>query len=202
MIQELFPSVIATGRVAGSAKLNNELLREINILAEMDEPGVRWSKKNYIGGYSSYSSLTQLHHTSPNFGDLEKRLRPHLKQLIQKLQWDLMGRKVEMTTCWANRMGKGTHHTLHLHPLSVLSGVYFVSTPAGSSRFKMEDPRMERLMAAPPRKTNCDRKIRPYIEFEPKPGDFILFESWMKHEVPPHRGDKPRVSISFNYEWL
>jgi uncharacterized protein (TIGR02466 family) len=202
MIQEVFPSLIATGRLAGNTKLNKELLREINILAEMDEPGVRWSKKNYVGGYSSYSSLTQLHHTSPNFAELEKGLRPHVKQMIKKLQWDLLGRKVEMTTCWANRMGKGTHHTLHLHPLSVLSGVYFVATPQGSSRFKMEDPRMERLMASPPRKTNSDRKNRPYIEFDPRPGDFILFESWMKHEVPPHRGDKPRVSISFNYEWL
>jgi uncharacterized protein (TIGR02466 family) len=56
-------------------------------------------------------------------------------------------------------------------------------------------------MASPPRKANCDLKNKPYIEIFPKPGDFILFESWMKHEVPPHRGPKPRVSISFNYEW-
>lgn len=201
MIQEFFPSFVATGRLSQSEKLNRALLREINILAEIDDAGARWSKANYVGGYSSYGSLAQLHHTSPNFAELKKRLRPHVSQMIKKLQWDLLGRKVEMTTCWANRMGKGTHHTLHLHPLSVLSGVYFVACPPGSSRFKMEDPRMERLMASPPRKSKCDQKNRAFVEFEPRPGDFILFESWMKHEVPPHRGDRPRVSVSFNYEW-
>jgi uncharacterized protein (TIGR02466 family) len=202
MIQEFFPSYVATGRLPQNQRLNRELAREISILSEMDEAGIRWSKKNYVGGYSSYSSLTQLHHTSPNFAELEKRLRPHVNQMIKQLQWDLLGRKVEMTTCWANRMGEGTHHTLHLHPLSVLSGVYYVASPKGSSYFKMEDPRIDKFMASPPRKSNCDRKNRTYLNFEPRPGDFILFESWMKHEVPPHRGNQPRVSISFNYEWV
>src|SRR2546430_300562 len=102
MVNELFPSIVATGRLPQFQKLNRELNREIEILSGLDEAGARWSKKNYIGGYSSYSSLTQLHHTSPNFSELEKRLRPYVRQMIKKLQWDLMGRKVEMTTCWAN----------------------------------------------------------------------------------------------------
>jgi uncharacterized protein (TIGR02466 family) len=146
--------------------------------------------------------LTQLHHTSPHFSELAKKLRPHVNQLIKKLEWDLLGRNVEMTTCWANRMGRGTHHTLHLHPFSVISGVYFVDCPPGSSPFKMEDPRMERFMAAPPRKRNGQWKHQSFIEFSPKAGEFILFEGWMKHEVPPHKGVRPRVSISFNYEWI
>jgi uncharacterized protein (TIGR02466 family) len=61
---------------------------------------------------------------------------------------------------------------------------------------------MGRLMAAPPRRANGSWKNQPFIEFKPKAGEFILFEGWMKHEVPPHRGNKPRVSISFNYEWI
>lgn len=202
MIKEIFPSHIVVGKLPSSTKLNRELAREIDILSEMDADGIRWSKKNYVEGYSSYSSLTQLHHTSPHFSELEKKLRPYVRQFVKKLEWDLLDKKIEMTTCWANRMGKGTHHTLHLHPLSVISGVYFVSCPPGSSPFKIEDPRMERLMASPPRKSSGQWKNKPYIEFQPKPGEFILFESWMKHEVPPHRGDKPRMSISFNFEWL
>jgi uncharacterized protein (TIGR02466 family) len=200
-IQELFPSYIYTGHLT-SKNLLRELKREIEILPSIDIEGQRWSKKNYIGGYSTYASLTQLHQTSPNFGDLEKRLRPHMRKMIAKLEWDLMNGKIQMTTCWANSMGKGTHHTMHIHPHCVLSGVYFVDCPAGSSPFKLEDPRMSKMMAAPPRKMSCQIRNKNYIEFRPKAGDFIIFESWMKHEVPPHRGDKPRLSVSFNYEWL
>jgi len=29
----------------------------------------------------------------------------------------------------------------------------------------------------------------------------ILFESWLRHEVPPARFAGERISISFNYAW-
>jgi uncharacterized protein (TIGR02466 family) len=29
----------------------------------------------------------------------------------------------------------------------------------------------------------------------------ILFESWLRHEVPPARFSGERVSVSFNYAW-
>lgn len=198
-IMNVFPTYLYRGRLP--ARLNRELEREIMTLAEIDELGVEWSRKNYIGGYSSYSSMTQLHRTSPNFAELEKLLRPHVRAYVKKLNWDLMGRKLEMTTCWANAMGEGTHHTMHTHPMSVLSGVYYVSVPPGSSPFKIEDPRMPMFMAAPPRKRSAPATEQHYLLLPPKPGEFLLFESWMRHEVPPHRGKRPRLSISFNYEF-
>jgi uncharacterized protein (TIGR02466 family) len=49
-------------------------------------------------------------------------------------------------------------------------------------------------MAAPPRKIQTDLK--------PKDGEIILFESWLKHEVPPHQNSQDRISVSFNYDWV
>ncbi len=123
----VFPTFIYTGNLGKS--LNKDLAKEIETLSEIDEHGQKWSAKNYTGGYSSYSSMTKLHHTSPNFADLEKKLKPHIKNFSAKLNWDLMGRKLAMTTCWANSMGYAANHTLHSHPLSVLSGVYYVTVP-------------------------------------------------------------------------
>jgi uncharacterized protein (TIGR02466 family) len=28
-----------------------------------------------------------------------------------------------------------------------------------------------------------------------------LWESWLRHEVPPNAADEDRVSVSFNYRW-
>lgn len=197
--QLVFPTYIYTGNLG--KKLNRDLAQEIETLEQIDKPGREWSKKNYVGGYSSYSSMTKLHHTSPNFGELEKRLKPHIQKFVRKLNWDLMNRKLAMTTCWANAMGYATHHTLHSHPLSVISGVYYVSVPKGSSPFKIEDPRIGFMMNSPPRKASAPAKEQNYLLLKPKPGDFILFESWIRHEVPPHRAKEPRLSISFNYEF-
>ena len=199
----VFPSYIYRGRFspAVSRKLNQQLAKEIATLERIDEQGRRWSRANYVGGYSSYASLTRLHHTSPYFGELEERLKSHVAKFVRTLKWDLMGRKLAMTTCWANSMGKGTHHTLHTHPLSVLSGVYYVTVPAGSSAFKIEDPRLPLFMAAPPRKPTAPPREQNYMLIKPQPGEFILFESWMRHEVPPHRGTQRRLSVSFNFEF-
>jgi uncharacterized protein (TIGR02466 family) len=197
----VFPTYIYTGTLPGAAKLNKDLIKEIATLAKIDGIGQKWSSKNYKGGYSSYASMTKLHRTSPNFNELGDKLKAHVKKFAAKLNWDLMGRKLEMTTCWANSMGHAAHHTLHSHPLSVLSGVYYVSVPKGSSPLKIEDPRMGFLMNSPPRKASAPAIEQNYLLIKPKPGDFVLFESWVRHEVPPHRVRQPRLSISFNYEF-
>jgi uncharacterized protein (TIGR02466 family) len=38
-----------------------------------------------------------------------------------------------------------------------------------------------------------------YTEIPAEEGRFILFESWLRHEVPPNQSKKQRISISFNY---
>lgn len=199
-VEMVFPSFIYRGRLDGAAALNRAFTREIGQLEEMDDHGRTWSQSHYVNGYSTYSSMANLHETSPNFGELRDLLEPHVRRFTRALKWELGGRRPRMTTCWANAMGEGTHHTLHLHPLSVISGVYYVNMPPGSSPFKIEDPRMGLLMAAPPRKASAPANEKNYMEFKPKAGEFILFESWMRHEVPPHRGERPRLSVSFNYE--
>ncbi len=199
-ISMVFPSFIYQGALNRAGSLNRELAREIHILSEIDDAGVKWSKANYVGGYSSYSSQDRLHLTSPTFAELEKLLRPHMRRFARKLGFDLTGRRLEMTTCWANLMGQGTHHTMHTHPNCVLSGVYYVTIPPQSSPFKIEDPRLGLMMAAPPRKTTAPNNQQNYMLLSPKPSGFVMFESWMRHEVPPHRAKAPRLSISFNYE--
>jgi uncharacterized protein (TIGR02466 family) len=32
-------------------------------------------------------------------------------------------------------------------------------------------------------------------------GQLFLFESWLRHEVPPNPVKGERISISFNYAW-
>lgn len=201
--QALFPTFIYRGQLsrAVAQRLNREFTIEIRALSEIDDVGRQWSQKNYPGGYSSYSSHTQLHHTSPHFAELRDHLASHVKKFARALKWDLLGRKLQMTTCWANSMGQGTHHTLHTHPLCVLSGVYYVNLPKGSSPLKLEDPKLPFLMASPPRLSSAPQTMQNYFIVDPKPGEFVLFESWMRHEVPPHRGTQPRLSISFNYEF-
>jgi uncharacterized protein (TIGR02466 family) len=106
-----------------------------------------------------------------------------------------------MTDCWVNMMPPGTTHGLHLHPLSFISGTYYVRTPKGCPGIKFEDPRLDRFMAAPPRKARVQPHNETFVTYPAEAGNVVLFESWLRHEVPANQVEEERISISFNYGW-
>jgi len=189
-------------RARGVQALNAQLLREIRQLRLDDTAGRRWSARNYPGGFTSYGSASRLHRLSSTFATLERHLTPHLHAFCRALEFDLEGRELSMTDCWASIMPRGVVHGLHLHPLSTISGTYYVQVPTGAAGLKFEDPRLERMMAAPPRRPRCREASRPWVTFEARAGHVVLFESWLRHEVPANHDARERVSISFNYNWF
>lgn len=142
-----------------------------------------------------------MHEMSPTFAKLQRFLDTHVRRFVEDLQFDLGGRRLAMTDCWVNVMPRGVTHSLHLHPLSVISGTYYVRVPKGAPGLKFEDPRLDRYMGAPPRRADAAAANQAWVVMPAAPGSLLLFESWLRHEVVanPVRGE--RVSISFNYGW-
>jgi uncharacterized protein (TIGR02466 family) len=203
-LQTLFPTRVYTANLTSGASntLNSRLLRECRQMAHDDTAGRAWSKTNYPGGYTSYNSAARLHRMSPTFAALEKRINAHVRSFAGKLEFDLTGRKLAMTDCWVNVMARQVVHGLHLHPLASISGTYYVRTPRGCSGLKFEDPRLDRFMAAPPRKARARRDNRVWVTIPAEQGNLVLFESWLRHEVAPNPTIAERISVSFNYSWF
>jgi uncharacterized protein (TIGR02466 family) len=187
---------------SGLTRLNADLADECRKLRDFDAAGRRWSVKNYPGGYTSYASMNELHRFSSTFATLEKKLLRHARAYAAALELDLRGRTVRMTDCWVNIMPPTAAHSLHLHPLSFISGTYYVATPSGCPGLKFEDPRLSKFMAAPPRLPGAKPAHRAHVTYPAKAGNVILFESWLRHEVPANRVDAERISISFNFNWV
>ena len=185
----------------GLARLNDELAGECHLIRSHDAAGRRWSVKNYPGGFTSYASLSRLHKTSSTFATLEKKITAHVRRFAQQLDMDLRGRDIFMTDCWVNIMPEHTAHGLHLHPLSFISGTYYVRTPRGCPGLKFEDPRLDRFMAMPPRRADARPANRQHVTYPAEAGTVILFESWLRHEVSANPATGERISISFNYNW-
>jgi uncharacterized protein (TIGR02466 family) len=203
-LRSLFPTRVYTARLGSqsSSSLNSRLLRECRQLALDDRAGRSWSRANYPGGYTSYSSVSRLHRMSPTFAQLERRIDAHVREFAAALDFDLAGRKLAMTDCWVNVMARHVVHGLHLHPLASISGTYYVRTPRGCSGLKFEDPRLDRFMAAPPRKARARRENLAWVTIPAEQGNLVLFESWLRHEVAPNPTPAERISVSFNYSWF
>jgi uncharacterized protein (TIGR02466 family) len=200
-IVRLFPTQVWIAKLAVPAGLNRQLLREGAIFRKLDDAGRAWSKENYPAGYTSYSSIQDLPERSTTFERLRALIDREVTRYARALDMDLRGRRLVMTTCWLNAMGRGAQHSAHIHPLAAISGTYYVRVPRGASSLKLEDPRLACFMGSPPRQARARDENRRWIEFAPAAGSVILFESWLKHEVPPNRSREERVSVSFNYEW-
>ena len=185
----------------GLARLNLDLAGECRRIRDYDAAGRRWSAKNYPGGYTSYASLNRLHKFSSTFAGLERRISAHVRRFVRHLDLDLRRRTLVMTDFWINIMPEHVAHGLHLHPLSLISGTYYVVTPRGCPGLKFEDPRLSRFMAAPPRTAAARPVNRPHIIYPARAGHVILFESWLRHEVACNPTAAERISVSFNYHW-
>lgn len=159
----------------------------------------KWCETHGYPGYTSYASLNDLPWRFPEFASLVKIIDKHALAFAKTLHWDLRGTKPVCDSLWVNVMPEGGSHTSHIHPNSVISGTYYVSVPQGAGPIVYEDPRLAMMMAAPPRKKNAPEALRPHVHLTPAVGTLMLWESWLRHEVPLNRAEGNRISVSFNY---
>ncbi|WP_187432301.1 hypothetical protein ROLI_034310 [Roseobacter fucihabitans] len=170
-------------------------------IAQDDEAGQEWCDENGFPGYTSYASLTDLPYRFPIFKDLVKVLNKHVKAFAQDLNFNLDGRKLKLEDIWINILPPGGIHTGHIHPHSVISGTTYLAVPKGASAIKFEDPRLAMMMAAPARTKDARAEMRTFHYVTPEPGEVLLWESWLRHEVPLNMAEAERISVSFNYNW-
>ncbi len=179
----------------------DELLASCLSIAQDDTAGQEWSAANNYPGYTSYASLTDLPWRFPIFADLVTVLDQHVAAFAEDLEFDLDGKALSLEDLWINILPPGGTHASHIHPNSVISGTTYVSMPKGASALKLEDPRSARMMAAPARLKSARRELQAFIYMAPEVGDILLWESWLRHEVPLNMADEDRISVSFNYGW-
>ena len=103
--------------------------------------------------------------------------------------------RLVITQLWGNRNPKGSKHHEHVHPNSIISGVFYLR----------QDPKLppiqfskanQHAMKLDPRKYNnynAETFMLPCVA-----GELILFPSNLKHSVPINMGDEERISLSFN----
>ncbi len=202
-INSLFVTQLYRARLSDHAPKvdGDELLASCLAIAEDDEAGQEWCEVNGYPGYTSYASLDDLPWRFPIFGKVEKALDKHVAAFIKAQQVDLAERKLKCNALWINILPQGGTHSSHIHPHSVVSGTTYVAMPEGTSALKLEDPRLALMMTAPIPRKDAAEALQRFVYVRPEVGEVLLWESWLRHEVPMNMAEEERISISFNYGW-
>lgn len=202
-VEQLFPTHVYQVRPGGAKaqRLREDLERSCLALANDDAAGRAWCREHGYKGYTSYGTLEDLAWRDPVVAELVDIIDVHVMAFAEALDFDLGDRPLALDNIWVNILEPGGMHAGHIHPGSVISGTYYVALPEGARGLKLEDPRLQMMMASPPKRAKAERMNRSFVDIAPKPGTLLLWESWLRHEVPPSRARENRISISFNYNW-
>ena len=190
----LFATPLLSHVWADGAELNPQLRESILEYARR-HPG---RTRTNVGGWHSEPGMLEfcegagqrlIRHMSDMIEEATRRLYAEFSRPAQPTSWIL--------SAWANVNRRGDFNEVHTHPGATWSGVYYVdrgeSNPdAEGTAIHLYDPYPARANIFFPELSTSN------LLFKPEPGLMILFPSYVPHAVPPHRGDRERISVAFN----
>jgi uncharacterized protein (TIGR02466 family) len=104
---------------------------------------------------------------------------------------------LRITQSWLNLTESGQFHHLHSHPNSVVSGVYYVQT-SELDRIEFERAYRPMLYDIVIQSSNWNIWNSKTWWIPTPQGSLLLFNSTLKHHVPPVISTDSRISLSFN----
>lgn len=197
-VRTLFATRLFEGRLDDAALLA-ALEHSCRTLAEDDRAGRAWCRTHHYAGYTSYASLDDLPQRDPAFAALKRWLDIEVRAFAEAAFLDFEGRRPKLIDLWVNVLKPGGSHSGHIHPHAAVSGTFYVAVPPGSSALKLEDPRLPMMMHAPRRAAAAPEDAQTFVYVQPEAGTLLLWESWLRHEVPANRARSERISVSFNF---
>jgi|TARA_R100001530_G_scaffold83524_2_gene58274 uncharacterized protein (TIGR02466 family) len=186
----LFPTMIWTADLPEREVQNEKLLKDILDLRETSDGIVR---SNQLTSWHSDVNL----HTLPEFSRFTHFIWLCAEGVFKDSGYSF---KPSITTMWGNVNPQNSFNKCHLHPDSIISGVYYVKIPEnmeGSGKLRFYNPNIHSRM-----QTSCYDQWpmweQPEIVYTPSERKLVMFPSDILHEVEPNLSDEYRVSIAFN----
>ena len=124
-------------------------------------------------------------------------IRAFIEAKLHKFVTEIMAStdKMVITQSWLNKNKKGESHHEHVHPNSMVSGVWYpqIHESLPPIQFRHRNQRDVSLQTEKYNTFNSATFMLPM-----KRGELILFPSNLTHSVPVNQSDEERISLSFN----
>ena len=124
-------------------------------------------------------------------------IRAFIEAKLNKFVTEIMAStdKLVITQSWLNKNKKGESHHEHVHPNSMVSGVWYpqIHEQLPPIQFRSRHQRDVSLQTEKYNTFNSATFMLPM-----KRGELILFPSNLQHSVPVNNSEEERISLSFN----
>tara|TARA_B100000029_G_scaffold512210_1_gene608263 strand:- start:2884 stop:3585 length:702 start_codon:yes stop_codon:yes gene_type:complete len=188
-----------------------EWVKELNKLSDSYIEEGKKRNKDFIkkrnkswGGNKKDHGL--VHHSTslidvPGFKKLQNWIEGTTGNLLNEQGYDLRNFKIFTTELWVQEFAEsgGGHHSVHTHYNGHISGFYFLKASEKTSLPIFNDPRMGKAMNDLPQKNEASvTAASNQINYSVRPGDMIVFNSYLPHAFRIDDAYEPFRFIHFN----
>lgn len=104
---------------------------------------------------------------------------------------------------WISHKSPGEHHTQHVHPNSVISGVFYYgefddNTPSLIFHKQIGGTNVSHIYSRYANGYQNSKYAQESFEFKCSSNTLVLFPSYLTHSVPTNQTNKIRKSLAFN----
>ena len=176
--------------------LRNEILPVAEYYIERHGRPYR-DQLNYISTYNVDAAGVE-----QKFDDRLDSLTIHIKTAANKYFEDISIDTMKFSLYYLfNKITLGGEHSLHAHPQSILSGVFYLKIPESAPPIIFNDPRDHYKYIQYPVKFGNPRemyKLLPEYVINPPEGLMLIWPIWLEHQVPASKCSEERIAIAFN----
>lgn len=148
---------------------------------------------------SNAPDLSQYLFKVPELRPLYEMINVRANEYARALGLDLEREHIYMGRSWVNILEQGGKIELHNHVAATFSGAFYLQVPEPGGVLRFTDPkspvrRDPHILSAP------NPFSAGHVDYPAREGLLLLFPGYAMHGmVEPNLGDRPRVSLSFDY---
>ena len=165
---------------------------------------VSWAKQNF-NYRNTYGAGNVGFHKHKAAKPLVNYIKIHANEFLMESGYKAVSTDRFIIDMFISEMQAGSHHRSHVHPGSVLAGVFYLQCPEYSSPFTVNDPRGYAMYNPPLMlEKNADTVYNMYesVDIHPQQGDLLICNSWLPHEVIANSSKLvgKRLTVVFNIQ--
>ena len=176
---QIFPTPVLITKYEGNISEETKYVENLEYTSQKDNKNFK-SKDSYLMKHEIFKNIKNF------FGE---SITKYTEKVLNSKQ------RLVITQCWTNKNPPGAKHHEHVHPNSILSGVFFfkIGGKLPPIQFAKSIQGAMKLDPVKYNNVNAETFLLPCV-----PGELLLFPSNLKHSVPINQSEETRYSMSFN----
>ena len=176
---QIFPTPVLITKYDGDISEETKYVENLEYISQKENKNFK-SKDSYLMKHEIFKNIKNF------FGE---SITKYTEKVLNSKQ------RLVITQCWTNKNPPGAKHHEHVHPNSILSGVFFFKIGGKLPPIQFAKTNQHAIKLDPTKYNNITAEtfLLPCV-----PGELLLFPSNLKHSVPINVSEETRYSMSFN----